>query len=127
MIAELFYPKELKEIIRKLEDEDNLHREPLWLFDREIVIFLFVAIVTVLTIISDGEVVFGSLCLILLALLLRSFVKSKIKRFKAYVFGDRYEVVIKRIIRNKKIYCYRSADPSESIVVWPQGYFMDDM
>ena len=65
MIAELFYPKELKDIIHKLEAEDNLRRDPLNAFNKGIIVVILPLLMLVSVSVQDG-VVWLTLALIIL-------------------------------------------------------------
>ena len=63
MIAKLFYPKELKEIIRLLKSEDNLNHQALKSINRHIYILLLISI-ALITYFSDHLIIIGIICLI---------------------------------------------------------------
>ncbi len=124
-IAELFYPKELKEIIRELEAENNLRHEPLERLNKFIVYVCYgtISSLTLLVFIGDGFIPSAIIFSILL-LLFSYLVRFYSKYFIAYKIGDIHEVVIIKIIRNEfirvfpnsNIICERLSDQKRFII-----------
>ncbi len=121
MIAELFYPRELKEIVADLEAKNNLRCEPLDQLNR------FIYVMTLLTLSIGGIALFAdglivSLVVILIGYLMTlSVLRTHLKFFKAYIFGERQEFMVEKIktlefgrlftsIPNLNVYCKRLSD-----------------
>ncbi len=97
MITELFYPKELKDIIRKLEAEDNLRREPLEKLDKLLLYFAIFSLFLVISAYSQDGFFWGSLMLLLCCVVIWLVVNQTIKVFKAYIYGSIHRGIITKI------------------------------
>ncbi len=89
MIAELFYPKELKEIIRDLEAKNNLRREPLKKLNKELnYMFSQICLLLLCTLFSGTiiEMLFYILFYVILSYIL---VKDRMHKLKSYIYGKK--------------------------------------
>lgn len=123
MIAELFYPKELKEIIADLLLENNLRREPLEALEKDINVMTVIMILCVGIFLHSGGIfdAFFMVCLSLILMFVQ--VRLKTKRFKAYVLGERYKAQITSCAQNKWIKCKTIPD-GKILFSWPLEYFV---
>ena len=124
MIAKLFYPRELKEIIAKLDAENNLRTEPLFWLNRIIFVYLALLHLTSFVIfIADGFVYAGT-AFVVFNFVIYLLVKAHFKQMKAYIYGKKQKAVIKnlkvngflRIVSNIKITC-ESLENGEKIIL----------
>ena len=91
MFAEWFYPTGLKKIIRDLEAEDNLHREPLVELNKELRFILSMMCVSTCVTYFNGTTIdffFSSLFFIGAIFI---FMRMKIDKLKVYIYGTRKE------------------------------------
>ncbi|PCI55421.1 MAG: hypothetical protein COB36_07300 [Alphaproteobacteria bacterium] len=108
MIAEWFYPKELKEIIRDLEAQGNLRREPLVMLNYETMFMICVIAISVAIVTNSDGVLTGIAIFILMSCSLflnNYFIFTK---FKVYIYGTSKSGFIDKITykyrRNTVIY-----------------------
>lgn len=96
-IAEFFYPKELKEIIRTLDAEGNLRREPLGQYNKDGA-FMMVA-VTAMVIVNflSGNFIESVCGCIFYYGIDRFHFKGEFKRFSAYCSGSPQTVLVTNI------------------------------
>lgn len=124
MIAELFYPNELKKIIRDLEAEGNLRREPLDMLNKFINIMFVFAVIIALLSFQDGGVILSLIFLLLFIVINIIVVRSQFKYFEAFIYGQKQKVVVRKIktkeflrtIPNSNIYCERLSDGKKIII-----------
>ncbi len=88
MIAELFYPKELKEIIADLRvkddlDEDALARMNDFIYKKVKVTMVFVVVLVVI-LLTQQDIVSGFLCFIFTALVIYAFFKDVVFYLRMY-------------------------------------------
>ncbi len=113
MIAELFYPKELKEIIRKLEAEDNLRREPLEELDKLIYLSIFMFCALVLVVFWSSGGVPALISVIVFTLITIRIARCHYAYLRPYALGEEKLVTVidfkvrefRRGIPNKDIIC----------------------
>ncbi len=96
-IAELFYPRELKEIIRKLEAEDNLRREPLDPYNRETILIVLVYSIVIPSSLLEGEYIGFIILAIMHYFLFMWFRKLSNQRFFSYCSGASKTVLVENI------------------------------
>ena len=87
MIAEWFYPKDLKEIIRDLEAEDNLRREPLEELNKELRLMLFMTLFSIFIAWFNGTIIDLLFVPLFIVVVLYIFINTKMDKFKAYIYG----------------------------------------
>jgi hypothetical protein len=103
VIAELFYPKELKNIIADLRAKGDLREVPLNILKKEIGFVLFVMFVVVILAFATDGVFAGSSLAIVFVFFISMHIKATINRFMAYTNGNKHQGVITKIVRNKVI------------------------
>ncbi len=96
MVAQWFYPKDLKDLIAKLEAEDNLRRELLKHMNIEIIVILIISLVLLFLSYQTHSmgVAFISLISFLTAFFAASF---RAKKYKPYIYGLKKKGVILNI------------------------------
>ncbi len=94
MIAELFYPMELKKIIRELEEADNLRQEPLKEFNKGVVLIFWLCFLGVVVSLSSADyhsvAFFSFLSIIAMYFYTRDF----LKKYKTLYKGGKSSAVI---------------------------------
>ena len=132
MIAKLFYPKELKEIIAKLDAENNLRTEPLFWLNRIIFVYLCLFHLTSFIIFIADGLVYACTAFVVFNFVIYLLLKSHFKQMKAYIYGDKQKAVIKNLkvneflrrIPNMKMTC-ESLESGEKIVIpWVQTHWI---
>ena len=128
MLAEFFYPTELKKMIRNLEAADNLRRDPLKYFNLVILIFLIWSCVAILILVNSGLIGFF-LALFSIWVLFFPDLLASYQMIRAYVAGEKQKVkVIKFYPRTIRFHgplfsvkCQRIEDGKIIKVPWISG------
>ncbi len=123
MVAQWFYPKDLKELIAKLEAEGNLRREPLKHMNRSIFVVFFMTIVISCILFFEGLLV-GLTAFISLSIINLFVVRFQFKYIKAFIYGEKQKAIIKdfkiqefrRVIPNRDIHCERLFDGRKIVI-----------
>ena len=118
MITEWFYPKELKEIIADLEAQGNLRREPLKPLNTSTHVMCILALIMAITIYFNDGIIAALITIISFYAITAFIVRYQFKYLKAYIYGEKQKVIIKKIkanefgraIPNSNIYCERLSD-----------------
>lgn len=97
MIAELFYPNELKKIIRDLEAEGNLRREPLDVLNKGVVLIVCITVITTTSAVYTEGLLSGVGMFILMSTFLFLIPYLRNNKFKAYVYGSKKHGIISKI------------------------------
>lgn len=97
MIAELFYPKELKRIIRDLEAKGNLRREPLDVLNKGLVLVIYVTVFTTAAAVHAEGFLSGVGMFVLMSPFLFLIPYLRNNKFKAYVYGSKRQGAISKI------------------------------
>ena len=126
MIAKLFYPRELKEIIAKLDTQNNLRTEPLFWFNR--IIFVYLSLfhsMSFIIFIVDGFIYAGT-AFVVFNFVIYLLLKSHFKQMKAYIYGEKQKAVIKNLkvneflrkIPNMKMTCELLESGEKIVIPW---------
>ncbi len=97
MVAQWFYPKDLKDLIAKLEAEDNLRREPIQRFNRVLWFMFFLVILGALIILSSDGAVLAFVWILMGIFVIWMSREARFHEFKQYLIGSVHEGVIKKI------------------------------
>lgn len=112
MVAQWFYPKDLKELIANLEAEGNLRREPLKYMNIEIIVIL--AFSFILLFLAHNTQSMGIALISLFSFLLAFFAASiRARKYKAYIYGLKKKGVILNV-ENSFYYSRVSIKAAES-------------
>ena len=126
MIAKLFYPRELKEIIAKLDTQNNLRTEPLFWFNR--IIFVYLSLfhsMSFIIFIVDGFI-YACTAFVVFNFVIYLLLKSHFKQMKAYIYGKKQKAVIKNLkvneflrkIPNMKMTCELLESGEKIVIPW---------
>lgn len=95
--AELFYSRELKNIITDLEGEQNLRREPLHDLNVQINIMLGITVViSFLMLVTEGKIVALIAAAIILGFI-KFCVHFYLKYYKAFIYGEKQKFIVEKI------------------------------
>ena len=87
MIAEWFYPKELKKIIADLVAEENLHRKPLEELNKGLMLMFYMTVITTVAAVYSEGVLSGVSMFMLMICLLFLHGYLNYCKFKVYIYG----------------------------------------